>query len=92
LLAHNKKASGIRAKAKWPWFIILFLLAAWLGSLLPAGQPFWDGIAAVARTGFSVTLFLIGAGLSVQGLKKLGGGRLLKASRFGLPLLPSRYY
>lgn len=61
-----------RAKAKWPWFIVFFLLAAWLRALLPAGQAVWDGCAAVARIGFSVTLFLIGAGLSVKGLKNLG--------------------
>ncbi len=61
-----------RAKAKPPWFILFFLLAAWLRSLTPAEQALWNGIAAVARNGFCVTLFLIGAGLSIKGLKELG--------------------
>ena len=39
---------------------------------MPAENALWDRIAFIARIGFSVTLFLIGAGLSVQGLKRLG--------------------
>ncbi len=61
-----------RAKTSWPWFILFFLLAAWLRSILPAQHGLFDRIAAVARIGFSVTLFLIGAGLSLPGLKRLG--------------------
>jgi uncharacterized integral membrane protein (TIGR00698 family) len=59
-------------KAKWPWFILLFLVAAWLHSLLPAADRLWDTMASMARIGFCLTLFLIGAGLSRSGLKNLG--------------------
>jgi uncharacterized integral membrane protein (TIGR00698 family) len=61
-----------RAKTRWPWFILFFVLAAWMRSLLPGEHALWDRVALLARIGFSVTLFLIGAGLSVEGLKRLG--------------------
>lgn len=61
-----------QVKTKWPWFILFFLLAAWVRSLFPAADPIWDGIASLARIGFCLTLFLIGAGLSRSGLKNLG--------------------
>lgn len=61
-----------RAKTSWPWFILFFVLAAWLRSMFPAANGLWDRIAFLARIGFSVTLFLIGAGLSVGGLRRLG--------------------
>jgi len=60
------------AKTRWPWFIALFVLAAWLRSAYPAGNAWYPGIAAVARCGFGVTLFLIGAGLSRDALKRVG--------------------
>jgi uncharacterized integral membrane protein (TIGR00698 family) len=61
-----------RAKTKWPWFIGLFVLAAWLRSAYPAGNAIYGAIAAAAKTGFGVTLFLIGAGLSRDALKRVG--------------------
>jgi uncharacterized integral membrane protein (TIGR00698 family) len=61
-----------RAKVRWPWFILLFVLAAWVRSAYPAGNWIYPKIAAVARTGFGITLFLIGAGLSRQALKRVG--------------------
>ncbi len=60
------------AKRNWPWFIVFFVLAAWTRSLFPAAHPLFDNIAAAARVGFIVTLFLIGAGLSRAGLRQLG--------------------
>ncbi len=61
-----------RGKKAWPWFIGLFVAAAWLHSSWPQADGLSRGIVAVARTGFSVTLFLIGAGLSREGLKRVG--------------------
>ncbi len=60
------------SKAKWPWFIVLFALAAWARSLFPAAHALCENAAALARIGFVVTLFLIGAGLSRAGLRQLG--------------------
>ena len=61
-----------QVKAKWPWFILFFLLAAWVRSVFPTAHSVWDGVAWIARIGFCLTLFLIGAGLSRPGLKNLG--------------------
>jgi uncharacterized membrane protein YadS len=68
-----------RTRAKLPWFILFFLLAAWLRSLFPAAHASWDRLAALARIGFCATLFLVGAGLSRQGLQRLGWRPLAQA-------------
>jgi uncharacterized membrane protein YadS len=64
----------LRSKVKlvWPWFILMFLGAAWLTTLLPAGKPLWSTLAHTARIGFACTLFLIGSGISVQAVRKVG--------------------
>ena len=67
-----------RAKTAWPWFIGLFLLAAWLHTAYPSIAGASRGIAAAARCGFTLTLFLIGAGLSWQGLQRVGWRALLQ--------------
>ena len=56
-----------------PWFIGLFLLAALTRSLAPAAaEPLMEGVVAVARQLLVLTLFLIGAGLSVEALRGVG--------------------
>jgi uncharacterized integral membrane protein (TIGR00698 family) len=59
-------------RATIPWFIGLFLLACVLRSLLPGLSKAEPAIARVARTGFTLTLFLIGAALSRKNLAKVG--------------------
>jgi uncharacterized integral membrane protein (TIGR00698 family) len=59
-------------KTKWPWFILLFLIAAAIRGVFPGAHALWDGLSYAARIGFCLTLFLIGAGLSRSGLKNLG--------------------
>lgn len=61
-----------RGKRTWPWFIGLFVLAAWLHSSWPQADGISRVIVSAARAGFSVTLFLIGAGLTTGGLKRVG--------------------
>jgi uncharacterized integral membrane protein (TIGR00698 family) len=61
-----------RVKTTWPWFICFFILAAWLRTMFPAERNICDAIAGVGRAGFAVTLFLVGAGLSWKGLKRVG--------------------
>lgn len=56
-----------------PWFIGFFLLAALARSLTPAAAvPLLEGVVAVARQLLVLTLFLIGAGLSVEALRGVG--------------------
>ena len=57
-----------------PWFIFLFLLATILRTYVPAEIPpsIFESLVMSAKTGLTVTLFLIGAGLSRETLKKVG--------------------
>ncbi|MEI6669729.1 MAG: putative sulfate exporter family transporter [Acidobacteriota bacterium] len=59
-------------RVKVPLFIIGFIGAAGLRSLLPEYVGAFDGVAWVARRLLVVTLFLIGAGVSRETLKKVG--------------------
>ncbi|MCF6179821.1 MAG: putative sulfate exporter family transporter [Geopsychrobacter sp.] len=59
-------------KVRVPLFILGFIGAATLRSLLPQFAPVWTGLAAVAKQALVVTLFLIGAGLTKEILKNVG--------------------
>ena len=61
-----------RATAPVPIFIIGFIAAATVQSLLPSLIGLWEGFATVARQGLVVTLFLVGTGLSRDVLRRVG--------------------
>ena len=61
-----------RAKIQWPWFIALFGLAAVCNTYLPAGAPAYGLLSHAAKIGLTATLYLIGSGISVATLKKVG--------------------
>lgn len=56
----------------FPLFLVGFLLAATLNNLLPGGKVYWDFLANGAKQLLSVTLFLVGAGLTRRLLMKVG--------------------
>jgi uncharacterized integral membrane protein (TIGR00698 family) len=60
------------SKAVIPWFVFFFLLASVIATVVPSGTPVWKDIANWAKTGLTVTLFLIGATLSRKALKEVG--------------------
>ena len=60
------------ARIQWPWFILFFCLAAVLNTYLPAGGAVYPWIVKLARIGLTVTLFLIGCGISKATLQKVG--------------------
>jgi uncharacterized integral membrane protein (TIGR00698 family) len=66
------------AKIQWPWFILFFCVAAMISTYVPAGVEVYDLIRDVARIGLTVTLFLIGAGISKATLKTVGARPLLQ--------------
>ena len=66
------------AKIQWPWFILFFCLAAVINSYVPAGHDFYSLIYRLARIGLTITLFLIGSGISVATLRKVGVRPLLQ--------------
>jgi len=73
-------AIAMRAKAniQWPWFIAFFCLAAMCNTYFPAGAPAYRVLAHAARIGLTVTLFLIGSGISIATLKQVGHRPLLQ--------------
>jgi uncharacterized integral membrane protein (TIGR00698 family) len=60
-----------KQRVKVPYFIGLFILAMIIHTYIPM-QPVSDMIVHVAKTGLTVTLFLIGAGLSGAVLRGVG--------------------
>jgi uncharacterized integral membrane protein (TIGR00698 family) len=63
---------GSDEKPHVPLFIIGFILAATLRTLLPHYGSYWGELSAVAKQSLVVTLFLIGAGLSREVLQTVG--------------------
>jgi len=61
-----------KAKVQWPWFIVLFCLAAVCNTYLPAGAHVYAGAVKAAKMGLTATLFLIGSGISVATVKQVG--------------------
>lgn len=57
-----------------PWFIFLFLVATIIRTYAPLTVPpsLFESFVKLAKTGLTVTLFLIGASLSRQTLKAVG--------------------
>jgi len=66
-----------RAKIQWPWFIALFCLSAVCNTYLPSGATTYNVLSRAARIGLTATLYLIGSGISVATLKKVGHRPLL---------------
>jgi len=75
-VAFFRKTDG---KVKFPLFILGFILAALVRSLLPEQYMIWDNLAFGARRLLVVTLFLIGSGLTREVLKKVGFRPMLQA-------------
>ncbi len=69
---------GAKAKIQWPWFIGLFCLAAVCNTYLSAGAPAYAFAVKVAKIGLTATLFLIGSGISVATIKRVGPRPLLQ--------------
>ncbi len=67
-----------KARIRWPWFILLFCLAALLNTLLPAFKPAFGVLNHLGKIGLTVTLFLIGTGLNKETLKQVGVRPLLQ--------------
>jgi uncharacterized integral membrane protein (TIGR00698 family) len=69
---------GAKAKIQWPWFIGLFCLAAVCNTYLPAGTHAYSFAVKIAKVGLTATLFLIGSGISVATVKRVGPRPLLQ--------------
>jgi len=61
-----------KSKSTIPLFIIGFIAAASVRSLIPSLNNFWQSLAEIARQGLVMTLFLIGTGLNRDLLRRVG--------------------
>lgn len=68
-----------KSKISIPWFIFIFVLAMIANTYLPLPQWFVDIMVWIARRGMVVTLFCIGASLSLASIKQVGVKPLLQA-------------
>ena len=75
----GKLESGARkARIQWPWFILLFCIAAAMNSFLPAMHPLFGVLSRLGKNGLVITLFLIGTGLSRKTLQQVGARPMLQ--------------
>lgn len=65
-------AGATQGKMKKPWFILGFLIAAFLVTWIPELQPAGQGVYSVAKKSLVFTLFLIGSGLTRKTLQSVG--------------------
>jgi uncharacterized integral membrane protein (TIGR00698 family) len=67
-----------KARIHWPWFILFFCLAAVANTYVPSFQAFYPNLKHLGVIGLTVTLFLIGTGLSKETLREVGTRPLLQ--------------
>lgn len=67
-----------KAKVEWPWFIAFFCLAAVCNTYLPGGAHAYAFAVKVAKMGLTATLFLIGSGISIATVRRVGHRPLLQ--------------
>jgi uncharacterized integral membrane protein (TIGR00698 family) len=67
-----------KARIQWPWFILLFCIAAMLNTYLPAGAGVYAQLSRLGKLGLTATLFLIGSGVSRATLRQVGVRPLLQ--------------
>lgn len=65
------------SKVKIPWFIFFFILAMIVNTVFNLPLGFTSFITMLSKRGMTVTLFLIGSGLSIKTLKTVGAKPLI---------------
>jgi len=71
-ISRREDPTGVRARAKRPWFILGFLAAAAFVTFLPGLKPAGHWVAELAKRSLVLTLFLLGLGLSRASLRTVG--------------------
>lgn len=61
-----------RTRIRWPWFIGLFCLAALANTCLPGFSAAFVEFSRLGRAGLTVTLFLIGTGITKRTIRDVG--------------------
>lgn len=70
-----KKSS---ARVHWPWFIVWFCLAAIANTYMQALHPVYAILRHLGIIGLTMTLYLIGTGLSIKTIRAVGPRPLLQ--------------
>ena len=65
------------SKVKIPWFIFFFILAMIVNTVFNLPMGFTSFITMLSKRGMTVTLFLIGSGLSIKTIKTVGAKPLI---------------
>jgi uncharacterized integral membrane protein (TIGR00698 family) len=60
-----------------PWFILWFVVASVLRTYIAAPAELWSTLTMLAKIGLTITLFLIGAGLSRKSIAAVGARPLI---------------
>lgn len=68
-----------KSKISIPWFIFIFVLAMVVNTYIPLPEWFVTAMVWIARRGMVVTLFMIGASLSLASIKQVGIKPLIHA-------------
>ena len=71
-------AKRSKAHVQWPWFILFFCLAAVANTYLHFLQPAIPLLKRLGVLGLTVTLYLIGTGLSMKTIRRVGPRPLLQ--------------
>lgn len=66
------------AKITIPWFVLLFVLAAGVNTALPQGETIYGLLQHGAKIGLTLTLFLIGTGLSREAIRTVGARAMIQ--------------
>ncbi len=66
------------AKAQFPWFVLFFIIASALRTAIPGASVVTPFAKIIATSGFALSLFLIGSGLTKKTLKAVGAKPLIE--------------
>ena len=66
------------ARVQWPWFILFFCFAAIANTYIHTFQPTYPILKHLGVIGLTVTLYLIGTGLSMKTIRQVGVRPLLQ--------------
>ena len=71
------KFNKSETKPPFPWFLVGFLIAGLITTLFPVGNELWSSLSKIGKHLMTGTLFLVGAGLTIGELAKVGVRSLL---------------
>jgi len=71
MFLYRRRYPAAKAKIAIPWFILLFLLAVTARTYAPSWvlPSVYDSLVNLAKAGMTVTLFLVGASLTLESIK-----------------------